>query len=220
MYDFCISKEIRIYARFLCGRKNVRADTLSRRPRDHCYSLPNYIFSYICDRIIFSPVIDLFASRINHKLDNYFSEGPDPYASDFDAFVLPWPEYIYAFPPIHLVDNFITSFLNQKLKFGLLICPFWPSQPYFPTLLNMLIDDPFLFSASILEDASTLPSQVSTLMACSISSSCVLQKEFQQRLLPVYSGALTPKLFAHTYVPGEILSIGAVKGKLVTAKFL
>ena len=220
LYEFCISNELRIQAVFLCGRKNVRADALSRRPRDHCYSLPNYIFSYICDRIKFSPYSDLFASRINHKLENYFSEGPDPFASGFDAFVLPWPDNIYAFPPIHLVDKFITRFLIQKIKFGLLICPFWPSQQYFPTLLNMLIDDPFLISASVLEEASMLPKNISMLMACSISSTCVLQREYQQKLRPVSSEVLTPKPFAPTYVPGSSLQIGVLKGKLVIAKFL
>ena len=62
----------------------------------------------------------------NHKLENYLSEGPDPFASGFDAFVLPWPDNIYAFPPIHLVDKFISRFLIQNVKFALLICPFWP----------------------------------------------------------------------------------------------
>ena len=217
LYEFCITNEIRIQATFLCGRKNVRADALSRKPRDHCYSLPIYIFSYICDRILFTPSVDLFASRINYKLKNYFSEGPDPFASGFDAFVLQWPDYIYAFPPIHLVDKFITRFSSQSIKFGLFICPFWPSQPYFPTLLSLLIDVPFLISASVLEDASMLPKNISTLMACSISSSYVLQKEYQEKLLLVSSEASSLKPYALTYVPGNLLHIGSIRNRSVVA---
>ena len=217
LYEFCISNDLRIQATFLCGRKNVRADALSRRPRDHCYSLPNYIFSYISDRILFTPTIDLFASRINYKLKTYYSEGPDPFAIGFDAFVLPWPEYIYAFPPIHLVDNFIARFLNQNVKFGLFICPFWPSQPYFPTLLNLLIDEPFLISASVLEDASMLPRNVSILMASSISSNWDLQREYLLKLQHASSEALTLKHCALTYEPGKTLPIGVLRKRLITA---
>ena len=220
LYEFCIQNEIRIQAMYLCGRKNVRADALSRRPRDHCYSLPPIIFSDLCDRFSFIPVTDLFASRVNHKLPNYFSDGPDPFASGFDAFVMPWPESVYAFPPIHLVDKFITSFLNQKVKFGLIICPFWPSQPYFSTLLNLLIDDPFLFSASVLEETQMLPQSASTLMACYISSTSAPQMEYQKRLPRASSEALKHKHCVPTYGVGKSLHIGVIRGKLITAHYL
>ena len=99
IYNFCIKKNLRIQAAHLSGRLNCRADSLSRRPRDHCYSLPLNNFSYLCKKFSIFPVIDLFADRLNNKLPNYISEGPDPYASGFDAFILPWPQSIYAFPP-------------------------------------------------------------------------------------------------------------------------
>ena len=100
IYDFCIFKNLRIQASHLSGRLNSRADSLSRRSRDHCYSIPLKIFKQICNIFSISPLVDLFASRLNNKLPNYFSEGPDPYASDFDAFMIPWPHSIYAFPQL------------------------------------------------------------------------------------------------------------------------
>ena len=102
LYDFCISRNFRIEAAFLAGKKNVRADALSRQPGEHSLSLkPNY-FNLICRHFNIYPSIDLFASRINHKIPYFFSEGPDPLSSGINAFSLPWPDIIYAFPPIKI----------------------------------------------------------------------------------------------------------------------
>ena len=107
IYDFCIKKNLRIEASHISGRLNTRADALSRKVRVHSYSLPQNIFSLICKKFDFVPNIDLFASRDNSKMPIYFSEGPDPFALEFDAFQHNWPSKVYAFPPIHLVDKFI-----------------------------------------------------------------------------------------------------------------
>ena len=111
LYEFCNSRNIRIQASHLAGRFNSHADALSRKSRDHCYSLPSALFSSISDIIPFVPQIDLFASRLNNLVSTYYSEGPDPFAKDFDAFICPWPDKVYAFPPIHLVHRFIARFL-------------------------------------------------------------------------------------------------------------
>ena len=220
LYEFCIEKGFRIQATHLSGRLNVQADALSRRSRDHCYSLPSPLFSILCEKISFTPLIDLFASRINTKLKVYFSDGPDPFASGFDAFMLPWPGAVYAFPPIHLVNRFISSFMAQEIEFGLLICPFWPSQPYFSNILDMLIDIPFIISASQLEDASMLPNSVSRVMACSISTNCVLQMEFQRKLPAASSDLSRHLLYAHTFDAGSPLFVGALNNKYIYATFL
>ena len=80
LYDFCMDKNIRIRATHLSGRINTRADELSRRPRDHAYSIPISLFNLICNNISFMSEVDLFASRLNHKLPLYYSAGPDPSA--------------------------------------------------------------------------------------------------------------------------------------------
>ena len=72
----------------------------------------------------FFPLIDLFASRLNNKLHNYYSEGPDPFAKEFDAFKNPWPNKVYTFPPINIDDKFIHRFFHLNIEFGILICPF------------------------------------------------------------------------------------------------
>ena len=132
LFNFCMNKNINIQASHICGHFNTQADALSRRSRDHCYSLPSHIFKLICNKMFFSSIIDLFASRLNYKLHNYYSEGPDPFAKEFDAFNNPWPNKVYAFPPINLVDKFIHRFVHLNIEFGLLMCSFLPSQHFFP----------------------------------------------------------------------------------------
>ena len=220
IYDFCIQKGFRIQASHLCGRLNSRADSLSRKPRVHCYSLSLKTFTLICKNFSFKPLVDLFASRLNHKVNNYYSEGPDPFASAFDAFITPWPHSVYAFPPIHLVQQFITTFLNQSIEFGLLICPFWPSQPYFPSLLNIMIDNPLIISASLVENASTLPCNISKLMGCFISSNSVRQRAFQQKQ-PLASYAASIQIHcAHTYASGSSFPIGVLHDRSILAYYL
>lgn len=220
IYDFCILKSLRIQASHLSGRLNSRADSLSRRSRDHCYSIPLKIFKQICKIFSISPLVDLFASRLNNKLPNYFSEGPDPYASDFDAFMIPWPHSIYAFPPIHLVQKVISRFLELNIEFGILISPFWPSQPYFSSLLSILIDNPLIISASVVENASVLPLNVSSLMASCISSNPVLQREFRQKQPLASSEVLKQQPYVPTSDAGGALLIGVSENRYIRAHYL
>ena len=173
--------------------------------------------------MFFSPLIlkyIFFASRINNKLPNYFSEGPDPFAIEFDAFINPWPPSVYAFPPIHLVQQFITHFLDQDIEFALLICPLWPSQPYFSSILNMLIDVPLIISASEVENAVCLPKTLSSLMGCFISSSSTLQEVFRQKQ-PLVSSEVSNLIHcAPTSEAGSPLHLGVLGGRLIKARYL
>ena len=220
LYDFCNSRNIRIQASHLAGRFNSHADALSRKSRDHCYSLPHALFSHILDNISFVPIIDLFASRLNNLLQDYYSEGPDPFALNFDSFICPWPDKVYAFPPIHLVHKFIARFLNLKITYGLLICPFLPSQPYFSLLLDMLIDDPFLISASEMHHSHLLPKKLCTFLACSITSNHAKKMEYQERLQPVCYGVSHLAPYASTSDVGSSLQIGVINGKSVMGVYL
>ena len=150
----------------------------------------------------------------------YFSEGPDPYASEFDAFMIPWPHSIYAFPPIHLVQKVITRFLELKIEFGILISPYWPSQPYFSSLLGILIDNPLIISASVVENASILPLNVSSLMASCISSNPVLQREFRQKQPLASSGVLKQQPYVPTSDAGGALLIGVSENRYIKAHYL
>ena len=61
--------------------------------------------------ITFPLTIDLFASRLTHKLDHYVSWKADHSAMKFNAFSFKWPDYIYMFPAVPLINKTIIKFL-------------------------------------------------------------------------------------------------------------
>ena len=217
LYDFCLEREISIKAAYLQGSLNVRADALSRRTRDHCYSLPSFLFSHFCSFFKLDPTIDLFASSHNAKLNCYYSYGPDPFALGFDAFSQDWPKVIYAFPPVMLVGRFLSYFMSFSMIEGLIIVPFWPAQPYFPDLLKLLINSPVFFPVAKLEGSALTPRPLRRIMACAISSSVVKQKAFLASLSASSSGLSTRKHCAPTAGTGKDMYLGAVENKLIFA---
>ena len=88
------------------------------------------------------PEIDLFASRLNNQLDKYVSWHPDPGAAFIDAFNLDWHNLLfYAFPPFSLIARCL-----QKCKAdGILVTPLWPTQMWFPRLLQLTQGTPVMF---------------------------------------------------------------------------
>ena len=88
--------------------------------------------------------MDLFASHHNHQLPNYFSWIPDPQAMGTDAFSIPWKfNLCYLFPPFPLIQKRIQK-IKQDQTDALLITPVWKSRPWYPLLLEMLMDLPAL----------------------------------------------------------------------------
>ena len=112
------------------------------------------VFSSLSKAIAFPLKIDLFADRLNYKISNYISWDNDPYSSLVNAFSFKWLENVYLFPPIPLIDRVLNKFENDKVTNGLIICPYWPSKPWFPKLLEMLIYFPLDFSDSFITDPS------------------------------------------------------------------
>ena len=76
----------------MAGFLNVEANELSRGinlNKDFEMALDIDIFKEIVDRFG-KPEIDLFASRLNHKLDKHISFKPDPNAMAVDTFSISW----------------------------------------------------------------------------------------------------------------------------------
>ena len=220
LYEFCLPRNIIIKASYLKGDLNKRADALSRQEKDPSFSLPLSLFHYFCDQFSLSPHIDLFASRLNKKLDLYYSKGPDPYSAGFNALVMNWNGVVYAFPPIKLVGTFINKFIHDNAQDALLISPFWPSQPYFTNILGLLANNPILFPVSMLVNASQTPRNLSWFLASHITSQPEKALAFQRRLSPACYGALKPPLLSSTVRPGELLEIGVIHNKSVIAHSL
>lgn len=92
--------------------------------------------------------MDLFASLINAKNETYVSWLPDPGAWTINAFTLSWHSiYFYAFPPFILLPRVLRKIVDDEAT-GVLVIPWWPSQPWFPMFHSLVVGDPIIFSPS------------------------------------------------------------------------
>ena len=101
---WCHHYQIILKARHIPGCLNVVADPLSRSNQVQSteWSLHPQVFQQICQKC-FTPHVDLFASRLNHKLPLYVSPVPDYHAWDIDALNLSWSclaAYAYPLPAL------------------------------------------------------------------------------------------------------------------------
>ena len=149
MWEYVLNKGSWITARHIPGVLNVEADFASRQFNPHTeWMLDKTIFKKITV-CFFVLEIDLFASRLNHKVPLYMSRDPDPGSMAVDAFRQSWGRW----------KSFIHSRIIQKVwqdtATTLLVPPSWPGQPWYPELCQMLIDHPL--QLPIRESLLTLP---------------------------------------------------------------
>ena len=110
---WCHHYHITLKARHIPGCLNVMADLLSRSNQVQSteWSLHPQVFKQICQKW-FTPHVDLFATRLNHKLPLYVFPVPDPNAWDIDALNLNWTGLTaYAYPPMALLHRVV-----QKIR--------------------------------------------------------------------------------------------------------
>ena len=88
------------------------------------------------------PQVDLFASRLNRQVDTFVSWKPEPAAWAVDAFSLNWKDIMfYAFPPFSVLGQVLNKIIEDQAS-GKLVMPLWPTQPWFPVMLSLLMDHP------------------------------------------------------------------------------
>ena len=134
LWSWALGRGITLSAEHLPGIQNVIAD------RESC-SMRSTAEWEILDTVlqkVFNQMgnckVDLFADRLNHKLPQYVSWRPDPYAMATDAFRIGWTEVQgYAFPPFYIIGRCLRKIIEEEAQI-LMILPVWPSQPWFPTL--------------------------------------------------------------------------------------
>ena len=119
------------------GVDNVLADYKSRHFEDNLeWCLSDKIFRTIVS-VFGKPEVDLFASRLNHKLDRFVSWKPDPQAIAVDAFSLDWAnDMFYAFPPFSCVGRVVEKILEDNAE-GILVVPHWPTRPWWGRLIAL-----------------------------------------------------------------------------------
>jgi hypothetical protein len=128
-------RNISIRATHRPGCDNVEADYESRvfLTDELELSLSECAFNWIVTQLG-SNDIDLFASRLNHKLPIYYSYRPDPLASRVDAFAQSWSEISgFAFPPWTLIGRTVAKALNDQAHLTI-VTPNWTTQSWFPIL--------------------------------------------------------------------------------------
>ena len=191
IWEWCIAKNIWLSTAHIPGVANVRADQESRKLRDETeWTLNSSVFNRVLEILHLTPDIDLFASRLNHQVDRYVSYQPDPQAVAVDAFLVNWKDFdvFYAFPPFSLITQVLQKIQCQGTT-GLLIVADWPTQIWYPKLMQMLIDYPLLIPPQ--EKLLHLPynptkvhqlHKTMWLLACHLSGDVSKTKEFQSQL--------------------------------------
>jgi hypothetical protein len=175
---WAINRNIWLSCAHISGKDNCNADTLSRSfNSDAEWKLSPHLFQHITLKLDFIPNIDLFASRLNYQLKPFISYQPDPESLATDAFKLhSWEKWkFYAFPPFAVIGLVIQKIVFDKAT-GLIVVPNWPTQPWYPKLMKMLIKPPIFISrkkaALIAPHNSQLKHRLQhqlCLMACLIS---------------------------------------------------
>lgn len=149
IWSWCTERDIFIYASYIPSTQNVEADAESRVvSMETEWSLEQSYFDIINTEL--GPFdIDLFASSINTKCPCFVSWLPDPLAAFVNAFSLDWSiYYFYAFPPFALILRVLRKIISDRAE-GVVVVPWWSSQPWFPLFNRLVVQGPILFEPNI-----------------------------------------------------------------------
>ena len=142
IYEWAIPRNVQLSAAHIPGVENVVADRESRTHNpDMEWKIREDVFHKLCEKFG-TPDIDLFASRLNHQLENYVAWRPDPGAIAIDAFSMSWnANYNYAFPPFSMITRLLEKLTREGGQM-LLIVPAWPTKPWYPLIGKHLAGPP------------------------------------------------------------------------------
>ena len=123
------------------------------------------------------------------QLKPYVAYKPDPEAHAINAFRVSWKGYTsYAFPPSSILQRVLQK-ISEEEATGLLVVPNWPTQIWWPYLMNMLIVFPLILPRK--EDTLYLPAHPQLLhplhkklqlMVCHLSGISSRAEEFRLAL--------------------------------------
>jgi len=140
---WCQDHRVHLTPHFLPGRLNVLADYQSRPDQVLAteWTLDTAVFRRLQTHFPLM-AIDLFATRLNHRLPMFVSPFPDPLAVDSDALTMEWDGLqAYAFPPFAIIPEVLFKVGRSDMS-CVLISPWWPTQPWFPEVLRLLMGPP------------------------------------------------------------------------------
>ena len=128
-------------AKHIPGTSNTIADLASCQFTSYSEWTLDQDVIYQTAQRIYRQDVDLFATRANHRLPWYVSRYPDPGAMATDAFLCDWSQWrswIYA----PLVLPRIIQKIKRDKATALILAPVCKGQPWFPSLLELLMDYP------------------------------------------------------------------------------
>ena len=138
IWHWCIERDIWISGVYVKGSTNIIADSLSRKNVDMEWKLNERVFN-VLQNVCGKCDVDMFASKENYQLQNYYSYTPDPQAIGVDAFAHSWKNInCYLFPPFSLVGTVLRKVEEDRVDYALLISPIWTTQSWFPHLLHLI----------------------------------------------------------------------------------
>jgi hypothetical protein len=144
---FCTKDKIWLSYSHIPGKQHILADFESRKYNDKLeWKLNQKCFNKLC-AIWQLPDIDLFASRLNFQVEKVCSWKPDPQSELVNAFTVDWGNFyfIYLFPPFSLLNRCIRKIKTDKAS-GMIIVPYWPTQIWFPALMELVTDNPIVIN--------------------------------------------------------------------------
>ena len=147
IWEWCEQRNIWISAFHIPGKLNIRADELSRQKKkcneDMEWTIQPSIYDIISHKMGSSD-IDLFASIKNRKHFRYVSYMPEKDAIAINAFSISWKYKLhYAFPPFSVIGRTIQKMCEEQAEL-ILVAPLFPSQPWFPQMLNQISGQSFV----------------------------------------------------------------------------
>ncbi len=229
LLQVCRENNITLLPQHLSGVSNTLADALSRTVPGRLpmseWSLNRQVFHSLW-AFWDKPAIDLFANHLNSQLTTYFSPFPDPRALGVDALKQSWDlVYAYAFPPFALIQSVLSKIRHSRCTV-ILIAPNWPSRPWFPDLLELLVDYPVVLPVSqslLVNQAAHLYYQYPEWMqlhAWKLSSCVSLREDF---LKAARKGS--PSLRGIPQAPfipadGTNLLVGVIRGILIHSRLM
>ena len=134
---------VTLVPQFIMGRHNVLVDALSHPNQilSSEWTLKQSVFQQLRKR--WPVTIDLFATSFNHRCLPYFSPFHDPNSIGTDALLQQWDGWqAYAFPPYALIPAILKKLRSSSGVLLTIIAPYWPQRPWFPELLELVVDGP------------------------------------------------------------------------------
>lgn len=222
---WAMSKQIWLSATHIPGAEND-ADYESRNYSDNVEWMLDKNVAQNIMSLWDKPEIDMFASRLSKQLDRYVSWRADPDAEFVDAFTVNWENiYFYAFPPFSLISRLMTK-LREDRSECILIAPIWLTQTWFPTVMEHLIQHPYILPVD--PELLSLPgtmrrhplSNKLILMICRLSGQHYKVKMFQNglQISSCAHGDMVPRNSTQCILKNGLTTV--VKRKLIVFRHL